>query len=797
VLQRLAEWFLGIPPADPGQGTEWHFSHAFPWPSWVLLLFCLAAGAGVVWVYRQDAALLPRRIRWLLTGLRLAVIGLLLVVLSEVVLSIERTGLPYAVVLLDVSASMATEDQYSDSAARNEARRLVAEADTGGPSRLNLGKALLLERNGAFLKSLLENHKLRLYTVAAAESLLGNGDSLRAADIDGLLPEIRKLQPLGDQTRLGDALRRVLNGLRGTPPSAVIVITDGITTDGETLSAAAHYARQKSVPVFTVGIGNPDPTRDLELHDVLVDDVAFVDDPVTFTSKLTAHGYAGEQARLVLRLKDSSEELASRTVTVPGDGQNVKLELTYTPRIVGDLEFVLEVVPLPKESNVRNNSEVRRISIRKEKIRVLLVDALPRWEFRELKVLLEREKTVELKAVLQDSDPEFAEEDLSALSHFPVKKEDLFHYDVVILGDVNLAYLSSSVLDNLREFVREKGGGLIFIAGPSHNPLSYEGTVLETLLPIELSGARIPDPLITLTESFHPELTVEGRKGSSVFRFADTEQASDQIWQSLPGFFWFVEVMDLKPGALVFATHPLRMGHHDKMPIIALQRFGAGKVLFHATDETWRWRFRTGDLYYGRYWVQAIRYLSRSKLLGKDRGAELTVDRKVYQTGDSVQMHVRFLDEQLAPTTSDGVSVMVERAGDVTRTLALSRIPEAPMVFEGHLSNIAEGNYHAWVATPAFSDAPPSQDFRVEAPSRETRQLRMDLSELAQTATITRGKSYTLGNAEQVVRDIPPGLPVPLDTDEPLRLWNHWLVLTLLTGLLCLEWVLRKRYRLI
>ena len=30
------------------------------------------------------------------------------------------------------------------------------------------------------------------------------------------------------------------------------------------------------------------------------------------------------------------------------------------------------------------------------------------------------------------------------------------------------------------------------------------------------------------------------------------------------------------------------------------------------------WRWRVGDVFFARYWVQAIRYLSRSKLLGKD-----------------------------------------------------------------------------------------------------------------------------------------------------------------------------------
>lgn len=797
MLQKIAEWFLGVPPSGPGQGTAWRVTHSFPWAPWALLLFCVGAAACIVFVYQRDAGHLRRGVRLALVALRLATLATLLFMLSEAQLAIERTGLPYLVVAVDSSLSMATEDSYSDSSTRASVEKLLSGSGLTKPTRLNLGKALLLKDQGAFLKKLLENHKLRLYTVAEGETVLGTGDYLKAEEIDKLLPELRDLQPHGDQTRLGDGLRRILNGLRGTPPSAVILISDGITTDGEKLSAAARYVRQKSVPLFTVSVGNAEPTRDLELHDLLLDDVAFVDDPMTLSFVLTGNGYAGQKGHLTLKLKDGTGTLATKDVTIGGDGKPQKVELTYTPRTVGEFDYVVEVAPLPKESNIKNNRVTRHVSVRKEKIRVLLVDSLPRWEFREIKVLLEREKTVELKTVLQDADPEYTIEDGFALAHFPVKREDLFKYDVVILGDVNLAYLSSSILENLREFVRDKGGGLMLIAGPSFNPLTYGGTPLDVLLPVELNAARVPTGESTITESFHPELTVEGRKGSSIFRFSDSEQESQEVWDTLPGFFWMVETPELKRGATVFATHPARGGTRGKLPVISMQRFGGGKVIFHATDETWRWRFRTGDLYFGRYWVQVIRYLSRSKLVGKDRTAELTVDRSVYKAGDNVAIRVRFVDERLAPTANDGVTVVVERSGDAQRKVVLKRLAEAPAVFEGQLSQIAEGAYHAWVAVPSFAEAPPAQDFKVESPARESRVLRTDLAELTRAAEITQGKSYSLADAAQITAEIPPGMPVPLNTDQPIGLWNHWFALVLFAGLLSLEWILRKRLRLI
>jgi hypothetical protein len=796
-LTRFVEWLLGIPEADPGQGNAWRYVHNFPWPSWVLLLFSAGAAVVVFAVYRRDAGHLSRPARLFLAALRLAALAMLLFMLSEAMLSIERTGLPFVVVMLDNSGSMATEDLPAKSEAREYASALLNEAKLEKPSRLNLGKALLLRDNGKLLRRLLENHKLRIYTVAEAETLVGENVYLQPAQVDELLPLVRKVAIQGDQTRLGDALRDVLNGLRGTPPSAVILISDGITTDGEKLSAAARHARQKSVPLYTVALGNADPVLDIELHNVLADDVAFVNDPVTFSYTLTGHGLAGKKTQVVIRKKGESPILAQQEVTIGDEGKPQKLELTYTPKAAGDLELVIEAVPVPREANVSNNRERRRVSVRDEKIRVLLADYLPRWEFRELKALLEREKTVELKTVLQDADPEYTQEDLSALPHFPVTREELFQYDVVVFGDVNPAYLSTTILDNLKDFVGERGRGMLFVAGPNFNPSSYRTTPLETLLPIDIEGLKVPPLDAPLAESFRPELTVEGRKGSAIFRFGDGERESQEVWQFLPGFFWMVEARDVKPGAIVYATHPLHTAARGKVPIIVTQRFGNGKVLFHATDELWRWRFRTGDTFYGRYWVHVIRYLSRSKILGKDPGAELTVDHKVYRTGETVGFRVRFVDDKLAPSATDGVTVVVEGPGGTQKKIALTRVPEAPTVFEGRMPQAEEGKYHAWVAAPLFARAPPAEDFEVRASERETRILRTDVNELTQAAQVTSGKTYTLQTAERLADDIPPGLPVPLETNKNIRLWKHWLTLSLFAGLLCLEWILRKRWRLV
>ncbi len=401
------------------------------------------------------------------------------------------------------------------------------------------------------------------------------------------------------------------------------------------------------MPLYPIGLGDPEPARDLELTELLVDDVVFVDDLVRFQAKLLARGFAGQEVvvRLLERDKDSKDPKAAREieqvrVKAPPDGQPQKVEIGHRPRQVGDITYILEVEPRPRELQAENNRIEKTISVRKEKLKVLFVESEPRYEYRYLKNYLEREETIDLNVVLLSSDPEYSEQDRSALPTFPAAKADLFAYDVVLMGDADPSFLSASQMQNLVEFATEKGGGILFIAGENFDPLSYKGTPLEVLLPIELAEARNPTAVGNAVAAFRPELTAEGRS-SPLFRFVDDEAASMQIWLELPELFWFLEAPRKKPAALVLAEHPTLTGSDGKLPIILYQFAGAGKTMFNAVDDTWRWRFRVGDRYFGRFWIQTIRFLARSKLLGQKQ-AEVQTDRRRYQRNQPIQIRVRF-----------------------------------------------------------------------------------------------------------------------------------------------------------
>ena len=78
---------------------------------------------------------------------------------------------------------------------------------------------------GEPLAQVQRGYRLKLYFVSATARA-------QEGSLSEMSEGVRELQPRGESTRLGAALRRVLADLRGSPPAAVVLLSDGVTTDG-------------------------------------------------------------------------------------------------------------------------------------------------------------------------------------------------------------------------------------------------------------------------------------------------------------------------------------------------------------------------------------------------------------------------------------------------------------------------------------------------------------------------------------------------------------------------------------
>ncbi|WP_254509977.1 VWA domain-containing protein [Anatilimnocola floriformis] len=780
------------------QALENTLDSTWPWPAWLFWTILIGGIAFVVTIYIRERESAGRLGKTVLASIRVLMLMVLAWMLLGWTWQQHRTDLPDLVVVIDDSGSMALADELEDASLRaNLAARLKA-LKFDELTRLNIAKTLLLESNEKLLKELESRYRLKVVRMSEPGRTL-------ETKATSLVQNVNAIEAKLPASRLGDSLREVIETQRGRPTAAIVMLTDGITTEGSSLQDAAAYARRKSIPLYFIGIGNERPPIDLQLADLLADEAVFLGDAINFEFRLSSRGYSGN-AKVSLFRDGQSEPLAEQTLKVTGDEASQVVRLRTRPAEQGDFDYVVQVEPQPREMNTTNNKLSRRVAVREEKLRVLYAQSYPNYEFRYLKNVLERElnrpgqegEERGFRSVLQEADVEFAETDKSAKAVFPVSREELFKYDVLILGDVNPALLTNSVLENIYEFVNVRGGGLIMMAGPKYLPLAYRDSPLAALFPANVDSFTVPDSDTIIKNGFRPRLTPLGQN-SPALQLTDSPADTLKLWnETLPQLRWFARINDLRPGVRVLAEHPeLRGLDNQPLPIITLQFHGAGKVVFHATDETYRWRFRAGDMYFARYWIQTIRYLSRSKLLGEADGVELTADRDEYQQGEAIRLRARFLDERAAPTEDDGVLCIVQHEAGQRRSVRLRRDALNRGLFEAVIDTLPPGRYRAWIAAPVFPGRPPSREFRVQSPPGELAEVQMKAADLQAAAKASEGQFYRVNDAGKLLAALPPGRHVRVESLPPEPLWNlPWLPIVFVS-LLASEWLLRKKLGLV
>ncbi len=829
--QWIFEKIYGISPAAPGEGNaariDWEpFLVDGSTDVWLAAGIALLGGGLIFAIYyRLEQSAASAAYKVILFGLRLLIVLLCLVVLlPQITLHFERKGFPDVVVILDDSQSMSTPDNYQDPRVKAAADQLIADASLPGPERLRLAQALVTRPDGDWLTRLLMQRKAKVHVYRCSTRAARIADVVEADQIKDALTSINALKatPENDSSQLGTAVRQVVNDFRGSSLSAVIMLTDGVTTEGEDLTKASKYAAQMGIPLFFIGMGDSHEARDIYPHDLQAPDTVFVNDNIVFDLRVTGSGFGDQTVPLELREKGKDAVLKSTKVKLNANGTPVKVSVSYRPTDEGEKIYELKVPVQDGETDPNNNVLERLVTVRKAKlIKVLYVEGSPRWEFRYLKTLLEREsqkvvgnKSIDLKVLLVDSDREWAEQDRSAITEFPTKAE-LNQYDVVILGDVDPKSprfpKMAEHLQHLADFVKERGGGLAMLAGPRFAPFAYKGTPLQDVLPIDLLVKQQPqEPAAGYSQGYRPELTPIGRS-HPIFRFdRPDERESEEVWNGLKELYWFSEGYEAKRAAEVLVTHP-RMKHGkvpqavqsaglDGHPLVVQHFVGTGRCLFFGIDETWRWRFREDELNYNKFWIQTVRYLARSRT-GQ---IELRLDKQTpYRRGEPIRVTVRFPDDQPPPPPETEVKVVIERrpargAEPETQTVQLAKIDGSRSSYETLITRTPEGEYQFSLSSPAVQGARPRAECKVLAPPNEMEVLRMNEPDMQRAAEETRGGFYTLADADRVFAELPAGTRVTLNSSAPpLPLWNGWWVFALILGLLTMEWVMRKRKNLL
>ncbi|HWB19838.1 MAG TPA: hypothetical protein VG711_06030 [Phycisphaerales bacterium] len=777
-------WLFDV-KSIPTNGEPARLVWEHPWPAWVWALLFILLSLFAIWSYSRMTG--SRAGRGLCAALRLCLILLLLLIISGPMLEVQRESVEqdWVLMLVDRSASISIQDV--DDPTQPEAPRISRDEQLRAA----------LDKNAGLLDQLARNrHLVWLGFSYGAFNLQSSAQSRPAATEPAESPTERLAmgEPAGPRTSINTAIEQALQQAAARPIAAVVVFSDGQTDDPPS-RALVRRLQSDAIPVYTIPLGSDEPIGDLAVGRIDAPRRAFIKDRVPVNVQIDRLGAANSSSGATVKLIDTGtgQTLAEEKIK-PGDERD-HVTLTAEPSVAGQATWEVRIDSDVKDLIASNNLKPFSIELVDRPLRVLYVDGYPRWEYRYLKNLLIREKSVKSSVMLLSADRDFAQEGNDPIARLPRSPGELADFDVIILGDIPANYLSPDQLEMIRDHIAQRGAGLLWIGGERSTPHTFADTPLADLLPMrgELDLQPLSQPV-----TMSPTPLAE-RIG--VLRLVSQGQAGwpAELSDSSTGWSQLYYVQRIEPGQLKPTTEVLaqttNMVNGENFPIVLSMRYGAGECLYVATDEIWRWRYGRGEFYPDQFWIQMVRMLGRESLSKTGDPASLEVDPRRIPIGQSVQVNLEIIDDSLIQARREAVTAMVtDESGSELAELNLLPQSGSESRFTATYLPQSVGNLTVKITDPLLSKQTASAALEVFAPDDELRRPQTDHNLLASLSAATGGKVLSPSELDQLstIRNR------AVKTRNPIteRIWDTPFVFAIVLALFAMEWVSRRLLRL-
>ncbi|WP_437186638.1 hypothetical protein SH668x_003798 [Planctomicrobium sp. SH668] len=568
----------------------------------------------------------------------------------------------------------------------------------------------------------------------------------------------------------------------------VVLISDGDWNTGKPPVEAASELRMKGIPVFTVTAGNSSRLPDIDLVNVDLPTFAIAGKPVRVP--FTIESSLPHEYHTTVSFTTSEGDTLTKDVRVAPMGRTSDA-LTWRPTKNGDFTVSVEVPRHANETIIENNTKTVPIAIREEKLKVLVVDSVPRWEYRYLRNALSRDPGVDVSCMLFHPGLEKAgggSQDY--IKEFPNSLEELSKYDVVFLGDIGFGSdgLTEDQCRLVKGLVEHQASGLVFLPGAHGAQLSLMETELKDLYPVIVDETQPGGWGSRTAANF--ELTERGRS-SLLTKLADTAEDNAIVWEGLPGFQWHSAVLRAKAGTEVLAVHSDSSNEFGRIPLLVTRTFGAGKVLFMGTDAAWRWRKGVEDKYHYRFWGQVVRWMAYQRNMSKGESMRLYHTPDQPQVRRTIAFHAHVMDDAGGPLLNGEVMARIQSPSGKIETVRFLSAGDEWGVFQGSYSPQESGQYKVTLISNESKATLESQFFvQGDALEQQGKPARPEV--LEEIARISRGKSLQLNQLEEVLNSIAE-LPSPPPVVRRLQLWNSPYLAGALIFLLGGFWIWRKQ----
>ncbi len=845
---------------DPQQAGELKLQWAnFPesWGVFVLIAVIAAVAFGVFWLYRREINTCPPTVKWVLAGLRLAVLLMLIAMFLKPSLFYQQVSelKPNIIFLRDNSLSLARGDKYRDAKQSERLAELtglpkeqIADGSTGRVELINEAIA----KHPDWVEAMREKGAIRvtdfadgLQPMAVIPATESNKNTVDAepddaddsfadgsagpddeTQADENTLEAKTFPPLvadGLGTNVWQALRESLED--SSRLSSIVLMSEGQHNGDEDPVELAEKAAGLGIPIFTVGVGDPNPPKNLAISEIYVRNKAYPNEPfeieaVLQTSRRDETGLPPQLDVSLLEQKvnpntgklDDPRTLKTRAIDIPVSGGRVRIDFDHVTNQPGKYVYTVAVEELEDETQLNDNQLVSsQLEVIDEKVRVLLVSGLPSWDYQQVQRLLQRDASIELSCWLQSLDETRPQEGNLSIDRLPRSIEELGQYNVVILLDPDPSEFDQQWMELLQDFCKYKAGGVLFMAGPQFTSDFITFNRLQQirdLLPVRFGDNEFIDTTQALASATENEpgkmLVVNHNLDHPVMSFKADPLESQKIWDIMPGIYWSFPTLSAKATARVLLERGDQISADGNQPLLVSGRYGAGSVLYLGFQGTWRWRpLGLQAQYFDRFWIQVVRFLVETRSLQGSRRGFLDREKSEYELGDRVTLVARVLDAQFQPSIQESFEAVVTSDDGRTETVQMKLLPQQKGRYEGAFEAKRLGSFEATIELGQSDEKLIDPiAFRVVTPSAETNSYWLNKKLMSEIAQRSGGEYLPLDELKKLPDLLPTKVTRAEFNSPPKPLWDasrflRWSVFLIPAVLLTIEWALRKYYKLL
>jgi uncharacterized membrane protein len=753
LVDTLFRFLFKYPPLMFQQGD---FSWGLSRPVLLAVIAAAAVAILALLTYRGVSATDRPRDRVVLVGLRLAALAVLLFCLFRPAL-ILKAAVPqqnFLGVLVDDSRSMSI-------------------ADVNGQPRSTFIQQQLSGKNAALLEALSQRFVVRFFRFSSSSDRVPSAGDLKFD---------------GTATRLGQALDRARDELSGLPLAGLVMVSDGADTSDAAIDETLAGMKARSIPVFTVGVGQERFARDVQVTRVETPRTVLKGTALTVDVVLSQTGYAGQT--VPLSVEDDGRIVSTQDVTLPPEGESATVKVRFTANEAGPRTFKFKVPTQKDEQVTQNNSRDALIQVNDRAEKVLYYEGEPRFEYKFLRMAVKGDKNLQVVSLDRTAENKYYRQDVTnadeLLGGFPKTREELFQYRGLILGSVEAASFTPEQLRMIADFVNKRGGGLLMLGGRrSFNEGGWGGTPVGEVLPVVIENSN--------TKYFSEVQAKPTRAGATypVTQVAGDEKASAAKWNEMPAVTSVNAIHLAKPGATVLLSG--LDNRKQEQIVLAYQRYGRGKAIAMPIQDSWLWKMDAKmpveDTTHAMFWRRLIRWLVDG--VPEQVNVSTTADR--VEPGEAIKLSTEVLDAAYVEVNDSRVVARVTSPSGKTTEVPVEWTVTKDGDYRASFTPDESGIYDIKVTAARDQKDLGSADMhvRVSAGDAEYFDAGMRAPLLKRIAEETGGRFFTPANAAALPEAISySGRGVTVV--EERELWDMPAVFLLLVGLIAAEWGYRR-----